>query len=132
MKKVTEEKDIYDKLGNVIAIIGIIIFIASVIYAIIESNAEPEYDFSHLRRSSYSYSNSSSSFSSTYSDGNSSSQQASSYYTPSKSYKSSSSKNTKSDPYNAKDYSNEEDFYDDHYDDFFDYYDAEDYYNEHN
>ena len=36
------------------------------------------------------------------------------------------------DPYNAKDYSNEEDFYYDHYDDFFDYYDAEDYYNEHN
>ena len=35
------------------------------------------------------------------------------------------------DPYNAKDYSNEEDFYDDHYDDFFDYYDAEDYYNKH-
>ena len=29
-------------------------------------------------------------------------------------------------------YSNEEDFYYDHYDDFFDYYDAEDYYNEHN
>ena len=36
------------------------------------------------------------------------------------------------DTYNAKDYSNEEDFYYDHYDDFFDYYDAEDYYNEHN
>lgn len=35
------------------------------------------------------------------------------------------------DPYNAKDYSNEEDFYDDHYEDFFDYYDAEDYYREH-
>lgn len=35
------------------------------------------------------------------------------------------------DRYNAKDYSNEEDFYYDHYDDFFDYYDAEDYYNEH-
>ena len=36
------------------------------------------------------------------------------------------------DPYNAKDYSNEEDFYYDHYDDFFDYYDAENYYDEHN
>lgn len=35
------------------------------------------------------------------------------------------------DPYNAKDYGNEEDFYEDHYDDFFDYYDAEDYYMEH-
>lgn len=44
----------------------------------------------------------------------------------------SSSKDDDDDPYNAKDYSNEEDFYYDHYDDFFDYYDAEDYYNEHN
>ncbi|MGN0521904.1 MAG: hypothetical protein ACI4IQ_04625 [Eubacterium sp.] len=35
------------------------------------------------------------------------------------------------DPYNAKDYDDEEDFYEDHYDDFFDYYDAEDYYREH-
>ena len=35
------------------------------------------------------------------------------------------------DPYNVNDYTSEEDFYDDHYDDFFDYYDAEDYYNEH-
>ena len=42
------------------------------------------------------------------------------------------SKDDDDDPYNAKDYSNEEDFYYDHYDDFFDYYDAEDYYNEHN
>ena len=40
-------------------------------------------------------------------------------------------KEDKSDPYNAKDYRNEEDFYDDHYDDFFDYYDAENYYREH-
>jgi len=35
------------------------------------------------------------------------------------------------DPYNAADYSHPEDFYYDHYDDFFDYEDAEDYYNEH-
>ena len=37
----------------------------------------------------------------------------------------------KSDPYNVNDYSNEEDFYYDNYDDFMDYYEAEDYYNEH-
>ena len=42
------------------------------------------------------------------------------------------SKDDDDDPYNAKDYSNEEDFYYDNYDDFFDYYDAENYYNEHN
>lgn len=42
------------------------------------------------------------------------------------------SKDDDDDPYNAKDYSNEEDFYYDHYDDFFDYEEAEDYYNEYN
>lgn len=35
------------------------------------------------------------------------------------------------DPYNAKDYSNEEDFYDDHWADFFDYFEAEEYWQEH-
>lgn len=35
------------------------------------------------------------------------------------------------DPYNAKDYSDEEDFYDDYYDDFYDFEEAEEYYNEH-
>ena len=35
------------------------------------------------------------------------------------------------DPYDAASYSNEEDFYDDHYDDFFDYYDAEQYWRDH-
>ncbi|MCQ2353490.1 MAG: hypothetical protein MJ102_00110 [Clostridia bacterium] len=48
-------------------------------------------------------------------------------YTPKKNTKSKSD----DDPYDVNDYSNEEDFYYDHYDDFFDYYDAEDYYNEH-
>ena len=36
------------------------------------------------------------------------------------------------DEYNAADFGNPEDFYDEHYDDFFDYYDAEDYWNEYN
>lgn len=35
------------------------------------------------------------------------------------------------DPFDADNYSNAEDFYDDHYDDFFDYEEAEDYYNDH-
>lgn len=51
-----------------------------------------------------------------------------------KSYSSGSSKSrSKSktvDPYDVNNYSNEEDFYYDHYDDFFDYYEAEDYYND--
>ncbi len=42
------------------------------------------------------------------------------------------SKNDDDDPYNADDYAHPDDFYYDHYDDFFDYYEAEDYYNEHN
>lgn len=36
------------------------------------------------------------------------------------------------DPYNAKDYMHPEDFYEDHYYDFFDFYDAENYFYEHN
>lgn len=35
------------------------------------------------------------------------------------------------DPYDAASYSNEEDFYDDHYDEFSDYYDAEQYWRDH-
>ncbi len=38
----------------------------------------------------------------------------------------------KSDPYNASDYSHVDDFYYDHYDDFFDYEDAEEYFDAHN
>ncbi len=37
---------------------------------------------------------------------------------------------TQDDPYNAKDYAHADDFYEDHYDDFFDYEDAEDYFNQ--
>lgn len=46
-------------------------------------------------------------------------------------YRSSSTKkrNKNSDPYNVNDYSDPEDFYDDNYDDFWDYEEAEDYYN---
>lgn len=43
-----------------------------------------------------------------------------------------SSGGDRKDEYNAADFRNAEDFYDEHYDDFFDYYDAEDYWNEHN
>ena len=46
-------------------------------------------------------------------------------------YKSSKS-NSDDDPYNASDYSHPDDFYYDHYDDFWDYEEAEEYYEEHN
>ncbi len=49
---------------------------------------------------------------------------------PYKNKKSSSSKK-KSDPYNVYDYSDPEDFYYDNYDDFWEYEEAEDYFNEH-
>ena len=42
----------------------------------------------------------------------------------------SGSKKYEEDPYNTKDYGDEEDFYDDNYDDFDGFEDAEDYYNE--
>lgn len=44
--------------------------------------------------------------------------------------KKSSFKSKSVDPYDVNNYSNEEDFYYDHYDDFMDYYEAEDYYND--
>lgn len=53
-------------------------------------------------------------------------------------YKSTTRKTTKktttreADEYDAQDYVDPEDFYDDHYDDFWDYEDAEDYWNEYN
>ncbi len=49
---------------------------------------------------------------------------------PYKNKKSSSTKK-KEDPYNVNDYSDPEDFYYDNYDDFWEYEEAEDYYNEH-
>ena len=46
------------------------------------------------------------------------------------SYSSSSKKGD--DPYGAKDYIHPETFYEDHYEDFYDFYDAENYFDEHN
>lgn len=40
-------------------------------------------------------------------------------------------KKTTTDPYHAKEFYDAEDFYDEYYDDFFDYYDAEDYWRDH-
>ena len=64
-----------------------------------------------------------------YSSGGSSTYKSNSY-----SYKSRSNDddNDDDDEYNVKDYKFAEDFYDDHYEDFFDFDDAEDYFNAHN
>ncbi len=65
--------------------------------------------------------------------GSSSSGGSSSYGSSGSGYKSKrSGGSNKKDEYNAADFGNPEDFYDEHYDDFFDYYDAEDYWNEYN
>lgn len=48
-----------------------------------------------------------------------------------KTYYSSGKSSSKSDPYNAKDYGYADDFYDEYWDDFYDYEDAEDYWMEH-
>ena len=61
-----------------------------------------------------------------YSSGSSSTYKSKSY-----SYKSRSNDDDY-DEYNVKDYKFAEDFYDDHYEDFFDFDDAEDYFNAHN
>ena len=52
-------------------------------------------------------------------------------YPSSPSHSSSAHSSRDSDPYHAADYSDEEDFYEDHWDDFFDFEDAEDYWREH-
>ena len=60
-----------------------------------------------------------------------SSSSSSTYKSKSYSYKSRSNDDDY-DEYNVKDYKFAEDFYDDHYEDFFDFDDAEDYFNAHN
>ena len=101
--------------------------------------------YSGLYRSKYSssysnYSNSSSrssgsrNISSDYSFGSSSSRSAgtySVYSSASKTKSSSKSKSTSSDPYDAKSYAHPDDLYYDYPDEFWDYEDAEDYYNKH-
>lgn len=114
---------------GVLIIVGIIIFIIAWICSIIEENSKPNYLYSH-----YNYSSASSipsTYKRKYNNYSSGTQKISSYYSRSKSYNYSSISNVSSDPYNAKDYTDAEDFYDDNYDDFYDYYNAEDYYNEH-
>ena len=49
----------------------------------------------------------------------------------SSSYKKNSAKKSNDDPYNVNDYTDPEDFYYDNYDDFWEYEEAEDYFNEH-
>ncbi len=64
--------------------------------------------------------------------GSGSSGGSSSYGSSGSTYQPKSKSGGREDEYNAADFRNPEDFYDEHYDDFLDYYDAENYWNEHN
>ena len=98
-----------------------------------EASKKNEYYDTYLRKqrtpyySSYSTSSSNSSSSSS---GSSSSRSTGTYSGNSSSK--TKTKNSSSDPYDAKSYYHPDDFYYDHYDDFWDYEDAEDYWEEHN
>ena len=117
--------------GTIAVIICIVIAVVSLFGSCSESSSK-----SYLSgyRSSYSSSyGSSRSNSSSYGSGTSSnSKPYSSSSSKSSGYSSSSkSKNTLSDPYDAKSYAHPEDLYYDYPDDFWDYKDAEDYWDEH-
>lgn len=129
MKKDDSFKDPVAKVLYVAGIIGLVLFATGVFIGIAKSSSEPEYDFSHLYDYKYK-----SSYNSNYGTAESrteSTGQTSSRYGP-KNYGSKSNGKNNDDPYNAKDYRNVDDFYYDHYDDFFDYYDAENYYKKYN
>ena len=124
--------------STIIAIIGtILVFLAlgSIITACDNNsrNSTGRYSYSHSYKS---YSGSSTkSNSSAYSYQSKTTSSAVQPATKKSTYKSYSSKSQSSkseDEYSAKDYVDADDFYYDHYDDFYDYEDAEDYYNEHN
>ena len=94
------------------------------------SNSYHNYGTSYSVHSKSSYSSSSKSYSSTSSGSKHASSNTSKSLSSSK-YKSSSSAKKSSDPYVAKSYAHPDDFYYDYRDDFWDYENAEDYFNEH-
>ena len=127
-------------VGCMALVLAIVLFfgwvIVSAIVDVVKENREAEL---RRRQNQYSYHSStkrSSSYgSSSYGSSSygSSSGGSSSYGSSGSSHKSKSTGgSSRKDEYNAADFGNPEDFYDEHYDDFFDYYDAEDYWNEYN
>lgn len=116
-------------LAGAAVLLAIILFFGWVIIgAIVEVEKDKQAAKRRYREALYpSHSYSSQRSSGGSKSGSASSGSSSGGYTPKKSGGSS-----RDDEYNAADFGNAEDFYDEHYDDFFDYYDAEDYWNEHN
>lgn len=123
--------------STLIAIIGTIL-----VFLVLGSIISACDNISHNSTSSYNYSRSYKSYSGSSSKSNSSvysyqSKTTSSAVQPTtkestyKSYSSKTKSSNSEDEFSAKDYVDADDFYYDHYDDFYDYEDAEDYWEEH-
>ena len=116
----------------VLAIIGWIYFIVSQIVSCTSSSSKSSYSYSRSYKSySGSSSNSNSSAYSYRSKTETSFVQPTTKESTYRSYSSKSKSSESDDEYSAKEYVDADDFYYDHYDDFYDYEDAEDYYKEH-
>ena len=110
----------------ILAIIGWIYFIANIFVSCCSSSGKSSAGYSRSYRSNYGGS------SYAYrSKTQSSAVQPTTKKSAYRSYSSKSSTVRSEDEYSVGDYADAEDFYYDHYDDFYDYEDAEDYYNEH-
>lgn len=122
----------FRSVGCLVVVLAIVLFFAWIIVSAIVDVAKEDREREMRRRQNlYSYHSSTQRASSGRSSGSSSS--GSSYGSSGSTYKPKQSSGTdRKDEYNAADFGNPEDFYDEHYDDFFDYYDAEDYWNEYN
>ncbi len=116
----------------VLPIIGWIYFIVTQIVSCSSSSSGSSYSYSRSYKSySGSSSKSNSSANSYHSKTEASSVQPTTKKSTYKSYSSKSKSSESSNKYSAKEYVDADDFYYDHYDDFYDYEEAEDYYNEH-
>ena len=130
----------FGSIGCLAVVLTIVLLFGWLIVSAIADVAKEEQERKQRRnyylysyQSSHANSSSSGNSSSGGSSGNPSSGGSSSFGSSGSTYKpKKSSGNDDKDPYNAADFGNAEDFYDEHYDDFFDYYDAEDYWNDHN
>ena len=125
----TRSRRDFGSVGCLAAVLAaVLLFGWLIVSAIIDVAKEDREREAHRRQNLYSYRSPTQRASSGRpSSGSSSSGSSGGAYKPKQ-----SSGGGRKDEYNAADFRNAEDFYDEHYDDFFDHYDAEDYWNEHN
>ena len=129
----------FGSIGCSVLVLAVVLFFVWLIVSAISDVAKESRERENRRRQNlYSYhssttkrASSGSSYSGSSSSG-SSSKKSSSNGSSGSAYKSGKTGGgNRKDEYNAADFGNPDDFYDEHYDDFFDYYEAEDYWNEH-